>query len=265
MNLVTQMNKRYHTLCCVYQKDYLYLKDAQTVPDAVENLRRGISLGGLDTFSSIPTIVHHDSKPTVSFPTRKENRTQFTTENTLRAVKETIQDSRCENLVRLLDKMGDRLANVVDVVEDFQRKQSSRDRDRDRSNSRDREHSRDNYKNRDRDRRDRRDYNKNKSRDNSRDRDRHRDRSNSRNERDRRKNQQRSGTSQRYFDKNEFCNYCDRAGHATHRCHKLENYLKREGKKIILHEKEDVQELAQAVQDLNTILYSLKVRNSTNF
>ena len=50
-----------------------------------------------------------------------------------------------------------------------------------------------------------------------------------------------------------------------HRCHKLENYLKRKGKKIILPEEEDVQELAQVVQDLNTKLHSLKVRNSTNF
>ena len=32
--------------------------------------------------------------------------------------------------MRLLDKMGDRLANVVDVVEDFQRKQSSRNGDK---------------------------------------------------------------------------------------------------------------------------------------
>ena len=48
-------------------------------------------------------------------------------------MKETVQDSRYENLVRLLDKMGDRLANVVDVVEDFQRKQSSRNGDRDQS------------------------------------------------------------------------------------------------------------------------------------
>ena len=71
-------------------------------------------------------------------------------------MKETIQDSRYENLVRLLDKMGDRLANVVDVVEKFQRKQSSRDRNRERSDSRDRDHSRENYRNRDRDRRDNR-------------------------------------------------------------------------------------------------------------
>ena len=68
--------------------------------------------------------------------------------------------------MRLLDKMGDRLANVIDVVEDFQRKQSSRDRNRERSNGRDRDHSRDNYKNRDRNGND------------SRDRDRHKDRSN---------------------------------------------------------------------------------------
>ena len=109
-------------MLCIPNTLHLYLKDAQTVPDAEENLRRGIALGGLDTFSSIPTIVKYDSKHTVPFPTRKENRTQFTTEDTLRVVKESIQDSRYENLVRLLDKMGDRLANVVDVVENFQRK-----------------------------------------------------------------------------------------------------------------------------------------------
>ena len=169
-------------------------------------------------------------------------------------MKETVQDSKYENLVRLLDKMGDRLANVVDVVEDFQRKQSSRNGDRD--------HSRENYKNREKDSRD---YTRNKSRDDSRERDRHRDRSNLINERDRRKNQQRSGTSQRHFDNKEFCNYCDRAGHTTHRCYKLENFLKRKGKKITLHEEKNVQELAQMIQDLNTKLHILKVRNSTNF
>ena len=163
--------------------------------------------------------------------------------------------------------MGDRLANVVDVwLKIFKGNSPSRNRNRERSNSRDRDHSRDNYKNRNKDRRDSRDYNRNKrSRDDSRERNRHRDRPNLINERDRRKNQQRSGTSQRHFDKNEFCNYCDRAGHTTHRCHKLENYLKRKGKKIILQEEEDVQELAQVMQDLNTKLHSLKVRNSTNF
>ena len=150
---------------------------------------KGIALGGVDTFNSKSRIVQDDSKPTVPFKAMKENRTQLTTEDTLRAVKEpryihsieSIQDSMYENngtLVMLLDKIGDKLANVVDVVEDFQRKQSSRDRDRDRSNSRGRDHSRDNYKNKDRDRRDSRKYNRNKSREDSRDSDI--DRSNSR-------------------------------------------------------------------------------------
>ena len=42
-------------------------------------------------------------------------------------MKESIQDSIYENnktLVKLLDKMSDKLAYVADVVEDFQRKQS---------------------------------------------------------------------------------------------------------------------------------------------
>ena len=53
-----------------------------------------------------------------------------------------------KTLVKQLDNIGDKLANVV---EDFQKKQqtrSSRDRDRNRSNSRDRNNSGDNYRNR---------------------------------------------------------------------------------------------------------------------
>ena len=45
---------------------------------------------------------------------------------------------------------------------------------------------------------------------------------------------------------------------------KLENYLKRQGKRIVLHDDDDVQDIAQAVQDLNTKLNSLKLSNSTN-
>ena len=49
----------------------------------------------------------------------KENKPQFTTKETLRAVKESIHDSMYESsktLVKQLDKKGDKLANVI---EDF--------------------------------------------------------------------------------------------------------------------------------------------------
>ena len=63
----------------------------------------------------------------------KENRKQASTEDTLRVVKESIYDSMYESsktLVKQLDKIGDKLANVV---EDFQKKQQSRNsRGRDR-------------------------------------------------------------------------------------------------------------------------------------
>ena len=63
MNLVTQMNNRYHTLCCVYQEVCTYtLEGARTVPDAVENLRKGIALGGMETFGAISKPVQDDSK-----------------------------------------------------------------------------------------------------------------------------------------------------------------------------------------------------------
>ena len=58
--------------------------------------------------------------------------------------------------------------------------------------------------------------------------------------------------------------YCNRTGHVTHRCFRLENYLKRKGKKIVIQDDDDVQEIAQAVQDLNTKINSLKVSKSTN-
>ena len=56
----------------------------------------------------------------------------------------------------------------------------------------------------------------------------------------------------------------NRTGHPTNRCLKLENYLKRQGKRIVLHDDDDIQEITQAVQDLNTKLNSLKLSNSTN-
>ena len=191
----------------------------------------------------------------------KEYRPKVTTEDTLRVVTESIQETVYENnrsMMKQLNKIGDRLANVV---EDFQKKQSSRNRDR--SNSRDRDDSRDRYRNKNRSR--------NRSRDRSRDRcrDRRDSRNNSRdrgrsNSREGRNNQQRSGSGQRYFDKKDFCEYCNRTGHPAHRCFKLENYLKRQGKRIVLHDDDDVQDIAQAVQDLNTKLNSLKLSSTNN-
>ena len=85
-----------------------------------------------------------DRKPVVPFMAIKEHREQVNTKDTIRVVAESIQDSIYENnktIMRQLDKIGDRIANVV---EDFQREQSSRDsrnRYRNRSNSRDRDNS----------------------------------------------------------------------------------------------------------------------------
>ena len=108
-----------HFVLCIPRGMYLYLEGAQTVPDVVENLRKGIALGGIETFSSIARPVQDESKPTVPFMVMKDNRTQATTEDTLRVVKESIHDSMYESsktLVKQLDKIGDKLANVV---EDF--------------------------------------------------------------------------------------------------------------------------------------------------
>ena len=224
------------------KRTVLVLERCTNNPDAVENLRRGIALGGLEIYNSNPTTVQDDSKLTSSNMAMKENKTQFTTD-TLRAVKESIQDSMYDNnktLGRILDEIGDRLANVV---ESFESEPSSRNWDRERSHSRGRNNLGDDYRNRSRDR----------------------GKSNSRNGRSRRRKHQRSETGQRNFDRYEFCNYCDITGHTTHRCFKLEDYLKRKCTKIISHEVKEVQELAQAVQNLSLKLNSLKVRTSTNY
>ena len=190
-----------------------------------------------------------DRKPVVPFMAIKEHREQVNTKDTIKVVKESIEDSIYENnkiMMRQLDKIGDTMGKIGDrianVVEDFQRKQSSRNsrnRYRDRSNSRDRDNSGDSYRNRSRDR----------------------GRSNSR---ENRNNQQRSGSGQKYFDKKDFCDYCNRTGHSTHECLKLENYLKKQGKRIVLHDSDDIQDIAQAVQDLNTKINSMKLNSSTN-
>ena len=75
----------------------------------------------METFGVMTKPVQDDSKPTVPFMVMKDNRTQSSTEDTLRVVKEFIHDSMYEsskNLVKRLDKIGDKLANVV---EDFKR------------------------------------------------------------------------------------------------------------------------------------------------
>ena len=65
MSWLTQMNNKYHTLYCAIPRGlYLYLEGAKTIHDAVENLRKGIVLGGLDTFNCVSTTVD-DRKPVV--------------------------------------------------------------------------------------------------------------------------------------------------------------------------------------------------------
>ena len=183
-----------HFVLCIPKGLYLYLRGAQTIPDAVENLRKGIALGGLDMFYSNPTLVQ-DSKPAIPFMLMKENKGQSSTTDTLRAVKETIQDSMKNN-----NKI---IGGIINEI--------------------------------------------------------------GRNERNGRRKHQRSRTGQRDFDNTEFCNYCDIAGHTTHRCYKLTDYLGKNGKKIISHNEEEVQELVQAVQSLTSKLNSLKARTSSNY
>ena len=69
-----------HFVLCIPRGMYLYLEGARTVPDAVENLRKGIALGGLETFGAMTKPVQDDSKPTVPFMVMKDKRMQSSTE-----------------------------------------------------------------------------------------------------------------------------------------------------------------------------------------
>ena len=53
-------------------------------------------------------------------------------------------------------------------------------------------------------------------------------------------------------------------GQVIHRCFIFVKYLKRKGKRIALHDEDDIHEIVQAVPDLDTKINSLKVSNSTN-
>ena len=90
-----------HFVLCIPRGLYSYLEGAKTVPDAVENLRKGIALGGLDTFNSASTSkTTDDSKPSVPFMAVKEYRPKITTEDTLRVVTESIQETVYENNIQ---------------------------------------------------------------------------------------------------------------------------------------------------------------------
>ena len=109
-----------HFVLCIPRGLYLYLEAAKTVPDAVENLRKGIALGGLDTFISASTSkTTDDSKPSVPFMAVKDYRPKVTTEDTLRVVKESIQGSVYENnrsMMKQLDKIGDTMGKIGDKL-----------------------------------------------------------------------------------------------------------------------------------------------------
>ena len=64
-----------HFVSCIPRGLYLYLEGARTVPDGVEKLRKGIALGGLETFGVMTKPVQDDSKPNSTFhgDERKQN------------------------------------------------------------------------------------------------------------------------------------------------------------------------------------------------
>ena len=62
-----------HFVLCIPRGLYLYLEGTKTLPDAVGNLRKGIALGGLDTFNFISGSVDN-KKPVVPFMAVKEHR-----------------------------------------------------------------------------------------------------------------------------------------------------------------------------------------------
>ena len=62
----------------------------------LKNLRKGIALGGLDTFNFASEMVD-DRKPVVPYMAVKEHRKQVNTEASVKVVNKSIQDSIYQN------------------------------------------------------------------------------------------------------------------------------------------------------------------------
>ena len=211
--------------CSVPPHLYFYLKDATTIKEAMENIKRACALGGVSV-QGPPAKVEANNNPTVPFMFMNDRQER----QPLKAVsfkEESSQDKVNESILKLTQMM-ERQFQLAEKQDSDSR---SRSRRRERRDSRDRRpRSYDRSSSYDRSC----SYDRSKSRERSNSRDRSRDRSdrNDRSSRNKSRNQSsrdkinNSGTR---YSSGLYCDHCKMTNHEILNCFKLQNTLKRKG------------------------------------
>ena len=208
--------------CSVPPHLYFYLKDATTIKEAMENIKRACALGGVSV-QGPPPKVETNNTPTVPFMFMND-RQERQPLKTVSFKEESSQDKVNESILKLTQMM-ERQFQLAEKQDSDSR---SRSRTRERRDSRDR-------RPRSYDRSSSYDisssYDRSKSRERSNSRDRSRDR-NDRSSRNKSRNQssrdKRNNSGTRYSS-GLYCDYCKMTNHEILNCFKLQNTLKRKG------------------------------------
>ena len=205
--------------CSVPPHLYFYLKDATTIKEAMENIKRACALGGVSV-QGTPAQVETNNTPTVPFMFMND-RQERQPLKTVSFKEESSQDKINESILKLTQMM-ERQFQLAEKKDNDSR---SRGRRRDRRDSRDRRpRSYDRSSS----------YDRSKSRERSNNRDRSRDRSdrNDRSSRNRSRNQSSRGkrnNSGTRYSSGLYCDHCKMKNHEILNCFKLQNTLKRKG------------------------------------
>ena len=202
--------------CSVPPHLYFYLKDATTLKEAMENIKRVCALGGVSV-QGPPAKVETNSSPTVPFMFMND-RQERQPLKTVSFKEESSQEKVNESILKLTQMM-ERQFQLAEKQDSDRRSRSRRRERRDSRDRRPRSYDRSSS------------YDRSKSRERSNSRDRSRDR-NDRSSRNKSRNQssrdKRNNSGTRYSS-GLYCDHCKMTNHEILNCFKLQNTLKRKG------------------------------------
>ena len=202
--------------CSVPPHLYFYLKDATTLKEAMENIKRVCALGGVSV-QGPPAKVEKNSSPTVPFMFMND-RQERQPLKTVSFKEESSQEKVNESILKLTQMM-ERQFQLAQKQDSDSRSRSRRRERRDSRDRRPRSYDRSSS------------YDRSKSRERSNSRDRSRDR-NDRSSRNKSRNQssrdKRNNSGTRYSS-GLYCDHCKMTNHEILNCFKLQNTLKRKG------------------------------------
>ena len=228
---ITENEQLQYFKCSVPPHLYLYHKDATTIKEAMENIKRACALGGVSVFvpvetrttQSAPFMQMTDSQDFRNEP-RKGDYVEFA------GLKFQEKVDYLDKVLNKLDKMLDQQIKEIESKDrDRRSSRDSRDRDgRDSSDSRD---NRDSRNSRDSRRSYRSDSDSSSEDDRYRSRSRNRSDRNDRSSRNKSRNQssrdKRNNSGTRHSS-GLYCDHCKITNHEILNCFKLQNTLKRE-------------------------------------